>query len=159
MFGATETTQNLAIFLSNSKSLAMAFGSNRDEYEGREAEVVKVKADIHNPLNMKKWGRQIPLEIRKIAMAELQAYEGRAIRRPTQEDMFWFIDQPSIVNAIKTLGFDAVVFSESTATKKSLGLGKTDGDTYAVFDTSKLHIAEKKIQGLKGILKYINEPI
>lgn len=152
--GSDIPVDNLAVFLSDNKSLARAFGANRDPYGGPDTKVLEVKADINDTLDMTSWGSQIPKEIRSVALESLENYEGRKIKKPTQADMFWLIDQPEVVEAIRKAGYDSVRFSESRATKKALG--EMGGDTIAVFDTSKLHIAVPQISGLQGIINYLN---
>jgi len=153
--GSEKNIKNQAIFLSDDKSLARAYGANRDPHEGRDAQVLEVKADIKNTLDMTKWGSQIPLEIRKMALKILSDYEGKKIRKPAQEDMYWMIDQPEIVQVIKDEGYDSIRFSESRTTKKTLDI-MGSGDTIAVFDPSKLHIMDLPIKGgLKGVIDYL----
>ena len=153
--GSTKVVQNQAIFLSGDKGIAHAFGANRDPYGGPEADTIEVKADIHNTLDMTRWGKQIPLDIRKYVVAKLSEYEGADIKRPKQEDMFWMIDQPEIVELIKKSGYDSVRFAESTATKRAMGLEKSSGDTVAVFDPLKLHIAVVPLRNLRDIFEYV----
>ena len=152
--GLTKEVNNLAIFLSDGKALAKAFGDNRSDYNN--AGVLEVKAKLQHILDMKTWGKQIPLSLRRLMLKSLSDYEEQEIRKPKQEDMFWLIDQPEIVNEIRKLGFDSVVFSESTATKKAFGLNKSAGDTYAVFDTSRLVVYNPPIKNsLQSMFQYL----
>jgi hypothetical protein len=120
--------------------VAASYGSNRSEH-GNDLEVVEARANLKNGLDMTSWGRQIPEEIRKAALAAISEWEGRRIRKPRQEDIYWFVDQPEIVDMIKKMGYDHVIFGESSASHRSLGVDpKTAGPTYAVFYPELLHI-------------------
>ena len=147
---------NQAIFLSEDKGLARGYGGNRSDFEA-DVQVLEVRANISNTLDMTQWGKQIPLDLRKFMLQALSNYEGKKISRPTQSDMFWFVDQPEIVEEIKAAGYDSIRFAESTATKKSLGLDKTAGDTIAVFDPSRLSVFKLPAAGIGGIFQYLKD--
>lgn len=156
LFGDVKSIQNLAIFLSDDKSLAAGYGAYKDEYGGSESGVIQVKADINKTLDFTKWGSHIPESIRKIALEKISKYEGKKITKPRKLDVFWFMDQPEIVKAIKSEGYDSVRLAETAGAKKALGLDKTSGDTIAVFDPSKLHVymPPTGMQGLYNYIKY-----
>ena len=139
ILGSNVSVQNQAIFLSDTKDLATSFGKNRTS-SGRQYVVLEVRSSINNTLDMTKWSASIPLSLRRLMLSELSEWEGERITRPRQEDFHWFLDQESIVSEIKKMGYDSVKFSESTSTKKSFGLPKDSGYTYAVFDPAKLEV-------------------
>lgn len=154
--GSEKVVNNLAIFLSDTKVLARAYGSNRDPHDGRDTRVLEVKANIKNPLDMSIWSGKIPRSIRDVALETLSEYEGRRITRPKQEDMFWMIDQPEIVEAIKEEGFDSVIFVESRATKKALGVNpKEHAATYAVFKPQDIHIVRDALVNMEDLYNHI----
>ena len=150
--GIEKEIDNLAIFLSDNKSLARAYGSNRDPHDGRDTDVVEVKADIGNILNMTKWNTAIPLELRKIGLKLISEHEGRNIKKPVQEDIFWLIDQKPFVSEIQNMNYDSVLFSESRATRKALG--GVDGNTIAIFNPKKTHILRNPIINLNDLYEY-----
>lgn len=158
--GMVKKVQNLAVFLSEDKQLARAFGDNRDPYGGANAGVVEVRANIKKTLDMTKWGKQIPLQVRRVGLDLIEEDEGYRPRKPRQDEMFWLIDQPEFVDEVKAAGYDSVRFKESTATKKALGLDRTSGDTIAVFDMNRLHVVplpSDTVRSMRGLFSYLSK--
>lgn len=153
--GSEREVQNLGIFLSDSEQLAHAYGANRDKYDGKDTTVLTVYPQISNMLDMRTWNSKIPLDIRKTSLEALSREEGKEIKKPTKEDMYWLMDQPEIVNLIKQNGYDSVVFSESPQTKRELGVSSSiKANTYLVFEPSKLKV-KRKLKTKEELLKFL----
>ena len=150
---AEKTVNNLAVFLSRNKSMARAYGVNRDPYGGSDTEVLEVMADIHKILDMTKFGSHIPTNVRKTIIGALNWYSGRKTKQPNQSDIYWLVDQPEVVNAITENGYDAVEFNESRTTKKQLGV-LDSGTTVAVFNPRLLHLINVPLKTLQDIVDY-----
>lgn len=152
--GATWEVENLAIFLAEEKRLASAFGGNRVDRPGDLAETLEVFADIQHPLDMTVWAR-VPKSLRVIGERLVGARYGT--KRVTQGDMYWLIDQPEFVDAVKAQGYDAVRFLESADTVKSLGMARKGEVTVAVFDPSRLHIAPPARGTLASLMWHLDQ--
>jgi len=153
--GLKKKVDNLAIFLADNKTLARAYGTNRDPYDGQDTNVIEVKADIKNTLNMTKWNTSIPLSIRKIAIKLISNYEGKEVKKPIQEDIFWLIDQKEFINEVKNMGYDSIEFKESKKTKKELG--NVSGNTIAIFNPNKINIIKPLINSLDDLYQFITK--
>ena len=151
-FGGDKKVKNQAIFLTEDKAAARSFGSNKADFPA-DVEVLSVRADVRNTLDMSDW-LEVPKSIRDDAMSRLRKYDGSELTEPRAEDFFWFLDQPEIVNKIKSHGFDSVRFFEDASTTKALGV---DGpvSTLAVFDPKKLHMPKEPYRGLSGARDFI----
>ena len=136
--GATYEVDNLAIFLTENKALAEAFGRNRTDRHGEGTEVLEVYADLRQPLDMTMWAK-VPKPLRELGEKLVQGYFHQ--KRPKQEDLYWLVDQPAFMDAVRDLGYDAVRFHEGAATVKALGLGRKGEVTVAVLDPTRLHVA------------------
>jgi hypothetical protein len=147
--GSTHEVDNLAIFLTENKALAAAFGANRTDRYGENVEVLEVYADLRQPLDMTTWARvPKPLRVRGEALL--------GQKRPKQEDLFWLVDQPAFVNAVRDLGYDAIRFTESAETVKALGLGRKGEVTVAVLDPTRLHVAPPLRGSLGSLLWHLD---
>ena len=135
--GATYEVENQGIFLTENRALAEAFGRNRSDY-GKGTEVLEVFADVRNPLDMTVWSK-VPKPLRVLGERLVSGRYGQ--KKPKQEDMFWLIDQPEFMDAVRASGYDAVRFYEGAATVKSLGLGRKGEVTLVVLDPSRLQVA------------------
>jgi GNAT superfamily N-acetyltransferase len=135
--GATYEVENQGIFLTENRALAEAFGRNRSDY-GKGTEVLEVFADVRSPLDMTVWSK-VPKPLRVLGERLVSARYGQ--KKPKQEDMFWLIDQPEFMDAVRASGYDAVRFYEGAATVKSLGLGRKGEVTLVVLDPSRLQVA------------------
>ena len=155
-FGSNYGVQNKAIFLSDDKDLANAFGRNRTE-RGESSEIIRIRADIQNILDLTKWDSSVPKEIREVGSELIRGESKKEIIRPKADDIFWLIDQELFINLVKSLGYDSIKFSESTSTKKTLGLRGSAGDTIAVFDPAKLYIEPVPRHGISGLFQMIQE--
>jgi hypothetical protein len=153
--GAERRVKNQAIFLSDDKGFARAYGANRDPYGGADTEVLEVRANIKNTLDMRKWGGHIPKDLRKLMLKKLSDYEGEEVKRPKQEDMFWLLDQPEVIQMMKKLGYDSARISESRATRRALGI--RSGSTMAVLDPKNLHIPKPPLHTLEDLLELVRE--
>ena len=150
--GGDKKVKSQAIFLTEDRSAARAFGSNKAAFPS-DVEVFGVRADVRNTLDMSDWSG-VPKSIRDDAMSRLSKYDGSELTEPRAEDFFWFLDQPEIVNNIKSHGFDSVRFVEDADTIKILGV---DGpvSTLAVFDPKRLHMPKEPYRGLSGARDFI----
>lgn len=152
--GATWEVENLAIFLAEDKRLASVFGGNRVDRPGDSAETLEVFADIHQPLDMTVWAR-VPKPLRVLGERIVGARYGT--KRVKQDDMFWLIDQPEFVDAVKAQGFDAIRFLESADTVRSLGLPRKGMVTVAVFDPARLHVVPPARGSLASLLWHLDQ--
>jgi hypothetical protein len=155
ILGGNSEVQNLAIFTTDDKAHAQAYGNNRTSWDqGNVGVTLDVRADINNTLDLTNW-KAVPRDIKRLCLQMISEWEGEKIRRPRQHDYFWFIDQPEIVDLIKSKGYDSVRFAESTRTKKEFGLTKDAGDTIAIFDPKKVHVVKDVRMHLGDFIQYI----
>lgn len=152
--GSDKTVENLGIFLSDDSNLAKGYGVNRDKHDGRDTAVLTVIPNINKTLDMTKWDSTIPLSIRKLGLVLVSEEEGKNIKKPAQSDMFWLADQKEFIDKIKTEGYDSIKFKESSATKKALGVAKSDANTYMVFDPDKIKI-KKGVKTFRDLVEYL----
>ena len=154
ILGGVLEVQNQAIFLSEDKGLARAFGANKDPYGGSDTGVLEIKADINKTFDMTQWSK-VPAPIQRLGLKLISDYEGKRVRKPRQSDMFWLLDQVEFVNLLKSLGYDSVRFLEAKSTKRALGLPDSSGETVAVFDPSRLHLMPAPLVGLRGLFSIL----
>ena len=150
--GSTFEVDNLALFLTENKALADAFGRSRSG-RGEGTEVLEVYADLRQPLDLTVWTK-VPKPLRALGEKLLAAHGGS--KKPKQEDLFWFIDQPAFMDAVRHLGYDAVRFHESAETVKSLGLARKGEVTVAVLDPARLHVAPPPRGTLGSLLSHLD---
>jgi GNAT superfamily N-acetyltransferase len=150
--GSTFEVDNLALFLTENKALAEAFGRSRSG-RGEGTEVLEVYADLRQPLDLTVWAK-VPKSLRALGEKLLAAHGGS--KKPKQEDVFWLIDQPAFMDAVRDLGYDAVRFYESAETVKSLGLARKGEVTVAVLDPARLHVAPPPRGTLGSLLWHLD---
>ena len=150
--GSTFEVDNLALFLTENKALAEAFGRSRSG-RGEGTEVLEVYADLRPPLDLTVWAK-VPKSLRALGEKLLAAHGGS--KKPKQGDVFWLIDQPAFMDAVRDLGYDAVRFYESAETVKSLGLARKGEVTVAVLDPARLHVAPPPRGTLGSLLWHLD---
>ena len=102
---------------------------------------------------MTAWNK-VPKELRSIGEDLVKKYSGG---KPNQSDMFWLLDQPQFVAAIKERGYDSVMFKESASTLHGMGLGRKGEITVAVLDPSRLYLAPPPKGSLHSLLLRLNK--
>lgn len=142
------TVNNLAVFLSNSKQLARAFGENRAEY-GQRVNLLTVKLLVspEEILDLHDWGR-VPSSSRR------RATELTGIRQPGRVHLHRLLDDPEFVIGLIVSGYKAATFTESPGVIKEFQI-KGKPLTYAVFDLDGLHIYRKPFETIQDVGKLL----
>lgn len=145
--GAMYPVTNQGVFLTDSKPVAHYFGSNRSKY-GRDYEVYDVYANLDHVLDASN-ANSLPLQLRKMGLEMVNKYEGTKKNRLAQGDIWWLLDKPEFVNAIKQLGYTAIKFLESRGIRKQAGdLGAS---TYMVLDPKDMVVVNNKNNAIKTV--------
>jgi hypothetical protein len=130
--GALIVVDNLGIFLTDSKSLAIFFGNNRDDHaRGR---LITCKVDTTRLLESAK--ARGPLV--KLGCELVNQYNGTAKTRLAMKDWWWLVDRKPFIDAIKAEGYTGVLFQEEVSVRKSANA--FDGHTYFIFDPATIHV-------------------
>jgi hypothetical protein len=153
--GHTWEVDNQGIFLSDDKSVADAYGRNRDAYDGRDSEVLTVYGSLGKTLDMTEWSAKIPKDVKTLCLRLLSDRAERTIKAPKIVDMFWLMDQPELIKYI-SVKYDTIIFREDPQTLKELGINRNSkAKTYMVLDPKRLKV-RSQIVTIKDLANYIN---
>jgi hypothetical protein len=125
--GAPYLVHNQGIFLTDSKSLAHFYGSNRSEYGG-DYEILIVYTDISDILDTTK---SIPKELVKLGIQLLKSWDGKTRKRIPVTQWWWLLDRPEFVDLMHKMGYSGAKFIESREIRRAAG---DSGFTYLIFD-------------------------
>jgi len=151
--GADMLVDNQAVFLSDSKDVARAYGDNRST--GRGSELLKVRAAIANTLSMDSIKN---VELKRMALDFLEKYDGNKRTTIPKSSYFMLLDHKPFVDKVKALGYDSVSFTEQRHSLKAIGVHKDNfsAKTFAVFNPEQLLVQTKQndpIQKLEDVFR------
>jgi hypothetical protein len=148
--GATYEVENHGIFMTDSKSMANYFGSNRSNY-GRDYTVYEAYCNVDPVLDLSK---PITGQIKKIGLKLINQYSGSAKTKLAESDIWWLLDQSEFIELIKSLGYNSVKFKEDYSIRKAVDKGSS---TYLIFDPSRIMIKSQSKLDLDIIMKKISQ--
>ncbi len=111
--GAINHVMNKGIFLTDSKRLAIYYGSNRSKY-GQDYKVLECYVDTTHILDCDK----APLDIRKLGIELMFKWDGIKRTKIPVAEWWWLLDHDEFVNLIKGHGYTGVRFKEDKAMRK-----------------------------------------
>ena len=145
--GADYEVDNQGVFMTDSPALAKFFGDNRAEYTNG-ATIYQAYTNLDRCLNATKPGA-LDLALRKLGLGLSNDYYGEKKKKLANRDIWWLLDRPDFVNAVKKMGYTAVKFKEDVATVRTVG--EKAGNSYCVFDPSTMIIRHPKNNLIKTL--------
>ena len=155
--GFVHKVQNLGNYLSNDKKLAHYYGSDRAGHHtnnSKNYEVLSVKVDKGNCLDLTEPKVKIPTAIKKLGLKRLQQYDGLLRSHFIRgKDMVVLLDDPDFVKSLTNHGYDSVKFKEDKGILKN---ANSSGHTLFVMNPNKLKV-HKPIHTLRDMFNHFKE--
>jgi hypothetical protein len=134
--GLTNHVDNQGIFLTDQKSLAHYFGSNRSDGHPGDYRLITCYTDISHVLRID----QAPRPIIRFGLKMINDYNGTNVRKIAQQQWWWLLDQKPFVDALKAAGYTGAKFQEAAPIRRASQ--SPDAHTFLIFDPTTIKIAE-----------------
>jgi hypothetical protein len=151
--GLTNDVDNLGVFLSDSRDLARSYG--QDRADGERFRVLEVHTDPGRVLDLAT--RRMPAALHRTALGVWNRHHHQPQTSLHGNDgVWWLLDQPEFVQAVKAAGYDSVRFREARDMTRGC---RPPCRTWMVFDPRRLLISpdQDRVRTVRDLLDVLRE--
>jgi hypothetical protein len=134
--GLTNYVDNQGIFLTDTKSLAHYFGSNRSDGHPGDYRLITCYTDTSHVMQIS----QAPRTVVRLGLKLINDYNGTNVRKIAEREWWWLLDQKPFVAALRAEGFTGAQFKEAAPIRRASQ--SPDAHTVLIFDPTAIKIAE-----------------
>lgn len=142
--------ENLGIFMTDDLGMAHYFGSNRSKL-GHDYKVYQAYANLDHMVDIS--AGKFPRGLVKLGCQLLSQHYGQPKKNIAQSEVFWLLDQPEFISAIKQMGYTSVRFKEAQSTRRDANTKAhiSSGTTIMVLDPRLLVVKSQQNDTLKTL--------
>jgi hypothetical protein len=134
--GLTTYVENQGIFLTDTKSLAHYFGSNRSDGHPGDYRLITCYTDVSHVMQIGQASRPIV----RLGLKLINDYNGTNVRKIAEREWWWLLDQKAFVAALRAAGFSGAQFKEAAPIRRASQ--SPDAHTVLIFDPTAIKIAQ-----------------